>query len=64
MPLQFITGTHQGCLIIHLHDQSGVLLQDSSSKDAVAAQLHQACGDVGFFYIRNHGKYSYLSGFE
>ena len=32
-------------------------MQDSAATHRVAAQLHQACRDVGFFYIQGHGTY-------
>ena len=28
---------------------------DSKSKDIIAKEVHQACTDVGFFYVKNHG---------
>ncbi len=32
-------------------------VQSAAAKAAVAAQLHAACRDVGFFYVKNAGAY-------
>jgi hypothetical protein len=33
-----------------------LLCSQAAGKDsAAAAELHQACRDVGFFYVKNHG---------
>ncbi len=31
------------------------LPQSSRAKEQVGQQLHRACRDVGFFYVKNHG---------
>ena len=36
-------------------DIGGLRTDDPAAKSEVARQLHQACSDIGFFYVENHG---------
>lgn len=39
-----------------LQQQQAPGVNQEAAVAAVASQLHQACKDVGFFYISNHGE--------
>jgi isopenicillin N synthase-like dioxygenase len=36
-------------------DMSGMYSGDAADAQAVAARVHQACTEVGFFYVTGHG---------